>query len=97
MRKGLLIVGSLIIVFALAVLVNGYLRLEALATCQQFGPCPVGVYPTYNGIAFLENVALTQVIYGVVFSLISGVLILFGIFGSRSRHSEDLGSTGDLE
>ncbi|MDG6994656.1 MAG: hypothetical protein JRN52_01930 [Nitrososphaerota archaeon] len=89
MRKGLLIVGALIMAFVLPVLVSGYERLATIASCENFGPCPIGLSPTDSGIAFLADAARMQVVYGVVFAVVSGILLIFGVFGS-SKSQKDM-------
>ena len=87
MRKGLLIVGGLIMVAVVPVLVFGFERLGALTNCENYGPCPSGLSPTDPGIVFLAEAARTQVIYGAVFCAVAGILLLFGIFGSAKSEN----------
>lgn len=85
----MLIVGALLMVVALPVLITGYGRLGTMTTCENFGPCPSGVSPTDSGIALLTDAARIQVIYGVLFTIVAGILLIFGAFGSRDSVLKD--------
>ncbi len=78
----MLIVGALLMVVALPVFITGYGRLGTMTTCENFGPCPSGISPTDPGIAFLTEAARLQVIYGVLFTIVATILLVFGAFGS---------------
>lgn len=88
LRGAVLIIGAVFLTIAVAVLISGYDRLGSLTTCLNSGECPVGLYSQDTEIHSLIDAARLELIYGIAFSFISGILVFFGILGSNSKLSE---------
>ena len=87
LRKAILLVGAVFLAIALTVLVSGYGRLELLTTCKNTGTCTSGIVSDQADIVPAIDATRLDLIYGVVFSFISGILVLFGVFGSADSKS----------
>ena len=88
LRKALLIVGSVFLVLALAVLVSGYDKFNTLTLCKHSSICPAGFSSSDAGLQSFIDTAELQLIYGAVFGCISAILVLFGLFGSKDLRSQ---------